>query len=65
MRRYSRLNWEGAVVADREADAGDIARLGDEARPSLAEAHLFLELDRRHRGDGAEVAAERGDAHGR
>src|SRR5438105_4936719 len=43
------LRW--AVVADREADAGDIPRFGDEPCPRLVQADLLLELDRRHRGD--------------
>jgi hypothetical protein len=35
MRRYSRLKLRGAVVADGEADAGDVARLGEEPLPTV------------------------------
>jgi len=55
----------GAVVADREADAGDVARLSEEPCPCFAQADLLLELDRRHRGHRAEVAVERRDTHRR
>ena len=46
------------AVADREADAGDVPRLGQEPRPRLVQADLLLERDRRQnchyvRGVGA------------
>jgi hypothetical protein len=45
-----------AVAADREADAGDVSRLGQEPRPRFVQADLLLELDRCHRADRAELA---------
>src|SRR5690606_1001897 len=53
----------GTVVADREADPGDVATVVQKAVASLLKADLLLVLQRAHRGHRLEVPMKRGFAH--
>ena len=47
-----------AVVADEMSDAGDVVGPRQQQRPGLLQPDPLLELERAHRGHGAEVAME-------
>src|SRR2546426_12815575 len=53
----------GAVVAHPVSDGGDVVCPGEQQQARLLETDLLLKLDRAQRGNGVEVAVERGRAH--
>ena len=53
----------GAVVSHPVGHGGDVVGSGEQQQARFLQADLLLELDRAERGDGLEVAVERGRAH--